>query len=138
MKRMLVIVGLLLMVLTACGGGDGVYASAYTASGDGTNELELNRTKNLRQNDDFNVVIKLNSHDSDVEVTATFFRPDGTQEGDALTAIAGENVGTVVIGLDWDTRPVDDEGEIPLWTEGTWEVVIEVDGEEVDRLSFTV
>lgn len=138
MKRMLVIVGLLLMmVLTACG-GDGVYDRAYTASGDGTNELELNRTRNFRQNDDFNVVIKLNSHDSDVEVTATFFRPDGTQEGNALTSIAAENVGTVVIGLDWDTRPVDDEGEIPLWTEGTWEVVIEVDGEEVERLSFTV
>ncbi len=138
MKRMLVIVGLLLMVLTACGGSEGVYNRAYVASGDGTNELELNRTKNLRQNDDFNVVIKLNAHDSDVEVTATFFRPDGTQEGDALTAVAGENVGTVVIGLDWDTRPVDDEGEIPLWTEGTWEVVIEVDGEEVERLNFTV
>lgn len=138
MKRMLVIVGLLLMVLTACGGSEGVYDRAYVASGDGTNELELNRTKNLRQNDDFNVVVKLNSHDSDVEVTATFFRPDGTQEGDALTAVAGENVGTVVIGLDWDTRPVDDEGEIPLWTEGTWEVVIEVDGEEVERLNFTV
>ena len=138
MKRLIVIVGLLLMVLTACGGSDGVYDRAYVASGDGTNELELNRTKNLRQNDDFNVVIKLNSHDSDVEVTATFFRPDGTQEGNALTAVASENVGTVVIGIDWDARPVDDEGEIPLWTEGTWEVVIEVDGEEVERLSFTV
>lgn len=138
MKRMLIIVGLLLMILTACGGSEGVYDRAYVASGEGTNELELNRTRNFRQNDDLNVVVKLGNHDSDVEVTATFFRPDGTQEGDALKVIASDNVGTVVLGLDWDLRPANEEGEIPLWAEGTWEIVIEVDGEEVEKLTLVI
>lgn len=132
MKRLILLLALVALGLTACSGG-GAYDRAYTASGDGRNELELSRTRQFRSNDDLNVVVKLNTHDSDVEVKVIFINSNSQQEGDPLVVVAGPNTGTVVLGLDWESKP---DGE--LWRSGSWEAVIEVDGEEVERLSFEV
>lgn len=132
MKQIVIVLILVAVALTACA-GDGIYDQAYTASGDGTNELELNKTEQFPRNEDLNVVVKLNSHDSDVEVVATFFDPDGDQVGDPLTVTADQNVGTVVLGLDWEGK-----GDEEFWEDGRWSVSIEVDGEEVDTLEFRV
>jgi hypothetical protein len=132
MKQIVIVLILVAVALTACT-SDGVYDQAYTASGDGTNELELNRTEQFPRNEDLNVVVKLNSHDSDVEVVATFFDPDGDQVGDPLSVTADQNVGTVVLGLDWEGK-----GDEEFWEDGRWRVQIDVDGEEVDTLEFRV
>lgn len=132
MKQIVIVLILAAVTLTACG-SDGIYDQAYTASGDGTNELELNKTEQFPRNEDLNVVVKLNSHDSDVEVVATFFDPEGQQVGDSLSVTADQNVGTVVLGLDWEGK-----GDEEFWEDGRWTVNIEVDGEEVDSLDFRV
>jgi hypothetical protein len=138
MKRLIFVMTLLLLVLTACGGG-GAYERAYVASGDGTNELELSQTEQFRSADDMNVVVKLNSHDSNVEVQAVFYNPDELPVGDPLTVTAGENVSTVVLGLDWETTTLRDENNQPaIWQPGSWSVEIFVDGEKVDTLDFRV
>lgn len=132
MKRMIFVVILLALALSACSGGE-VYKNAYTASGDGTNEIDLSKTKQFQKNADLNVVVKLNSHDSDVEVEATFIDPAGQQVGDTLKVTAAENVGTVVLGLDWEANPNQE-----LWNDGAWRVEIRIDGKEVETLDFAV
>lgn len=132
MKRLIFVLALFTLALSACSGG-GVYDQSYMASGDGTHMVDLNQTSQFPRNEDLNAVIKLNSHDSSVEVKATFFDPDSNQVGDPLVATADEDTGTVVLGLDWEAK---EDGE--FWDEGVWKAVIEVDGEEVDTLEFTV
>lgn len=132
MKKWIVVIVLLTLALAACS-SEGVYARAYTASGDGTREIDLSRTNSFQRNADLNVVVELNSHDSDVEVEVTFYNPDGNQVGDPLVATAASGVGTVVLGLDWEARPGGD-----LWPDGAWKAVVRIDGEEVETLDFSV
>ena len=141
MKQIVFLLGLLVMGLTACSGD--VYDVAYTARGDGTNFQALTQTELFQRTDDLNVVVKLGSHKDRVEVAATFFRPCDTQsedcettvvqEGETLRTTVGANVGTVVLGLDFESQP-----EVNEWISGTWRVEVEVDNEKVDELVFRI
>ena len=141
MKRLVFLFGLLVLGLTACGGD--VYDVAYTARGDSTNFLALTQTELFQRTDDLNVVVKLGSHKDRVEVAATFFRPCDTQsedcvstevqEGETLRTTVGANVGTVLLGLDYEAQP-----EVDEWITGTWRIEIEVDSEMVDELTFRI
>lgn len=141
MKRMVFLLGLMVLGLTACTGG--VYDVAYTARGDSTNYQALTQTELFQRTDDLNVVVKLGSHSDRVEVAATFYRPcdtlsevcesDRIQEGETLRTTVGSNVGTVLLGLDYEAQP-----EVEEWDTGSWRVEIEVDNEVVEELSFRI
>lgn len=141
MKQIVFLLGLLVMGLTACSGD--VYDVAYTARGDSTNFQALTQTELFQRTDDLNVVVKLGSHSDRVEVAATFYRPcddfaedcetNEVQEGETLRTTVGENVGSVVLGLDHESRPNEQE-----WITGTWRVEIEIDNEMVETLTFRV
>lgn len=141
MKRFVFLLAILVLGLTACGGD--VYDVAYTARGDSTNVQALTQTELFQRTDDLNVVVKLGSHSGSVEVAATFYRPCDTlsencetsrvQEGETLRTTARENVGTVLLGLDYEARP-----EVTEWNTGSWIVEIEIDGEVVEELSFRI
>ncbi len=135
MKRIL-IAALLLLILNAC--SSEVYSLAYTARGDSNNMVALTQTDLLQRTDDLNVVVKLNSHDDSVTVSATFYNPDDEQVGEVLTTTADPDVGVVVLGLDYESRPGEEDEEEDTWQLGTWRVDIEVDGEQVESLSFKI
>lgn len=120
----------LALLLAACGTGEMV-KSAHTAAGDGTRPSDLTRTQTFRHDDDLNVVIMLNSHRRELEVSAVFNAPaGGTYATDTLEA--DENVGEVVLGLDWEAQ----NGE--PWAAGEWNVEVLVDGDVEETLTFTV
>lgn len=121
----------LVLILSACGGG--VYQVSYTARGDGTEILSLTQTDQFQATDDLNVVVKFKSHNDPVEVSVKFLNPEGNQEGETLRATADREVGSVVLGLDWDARPEAEE-----WATGTWYAEVSVDGEQEARLRFRV
>lgn len=131
MKSRLLIGLLLILILSAC--SSEVYELSYMARGDSTNVFALSETDILLRTDDLNVVVRLGAHDDTVDVSATFFNPDGIQEGETLTVKAGKDVGTVVLGLDFEQRPSGED-----WFTGAWHVEIRIDGEKVDELEFRV
>ncbi len=120
----------LALLLAACGTGETV-KSAYTAAGDGTRPGDLTRTGTFRHDDDLNVVIRLNTHSRELEVSAVFNAPgDSTYATDPLAA--DSDVGEVVLGLDWEAQ----NGE--PWAAGEWTVEVVVDGDVEETLTFTV
>ncbi len=130
MKRILLGI-VLILILGACSGD--VYSVSYTARGDSTNFMGLTQTTLFQRTDDINVVIKLNEHDDDVEVSATFYNPSNEQEGETQSARANGETGVVVLGLDWETRPGERD-----WDSGDWHVEVRVDGELVEELEFRI
>ncbi|HLA43257.1 MAG TPA: hypothetical protein VJZ27_07470 [Aggregatilineales bacterium] len=122
---------LCIFLLSACSGG--VYDRAYTASGDGQSEDELSADEQFAPDDDLNVVIKLNRRDDSAHVMTRFIDPNGEllQE---IEADAAENVGTVVMGVDFEAKA----DQVNLWTAGRYTVEVLLDGEKVDTLFFRV
>ena len=131
MKRISLIAALLILVLSAC--SSGIYEVAYTARGDGTNIVGLNQTNQFQRTDDINIVVKVNSHDDPITVSASFFKPDGTQEGETLESRLESGTGSVALGLDFESRPSGED-----WETGSWRVQIRIDGELVDEKIFRV
>ena len=119
------------ILLTACGGE--VYARSYMASGDGLNETDLTADEQFSGTDDLNVVVKLNRHGETANIEARFIDPNGDVL-EAITAEAPEEVGTVVLGIDFEAR--DDQGN--EWLSGRYRVEIVIDDELVDTLFFRV
>jgi hypothetical protein len=120
-----------LILLAACSGQ--VFERAYIAAGDGQREQDLTADEQFTPTEDINVVIKLNRRDESVEVLARFIDPNG----DILEEIQAEapsNVGTVVLGLDYQARA--DVGN--EWLRGRYQVDILMDGETVQTLYFRV
>jgi hypothetical protein len=133
MKRILFAAFALLLplVLSSCGGG--AYELAYTARGDSTNILGLTLTNQFQATDDLNIVVKLKSHDEPVEVAVAFFNPTGAQEGETIKTTVDKEVGSIVLGLDWESRP----GGQP-WETGSWRAEVRVNGEKTEELIFRV
>ncbi|MCQ3930489.1 MAG: hypothetical protein DPW16_08500 [Chloroflexi bacterium] len=135
MKRavMMIVPLLVILSLSACSGD--VYSLAYTASGDGTNPNALvENSGQFLVTDDLNIVVRLNKHNDDVEVEARFYLPEDVPLGDPLKMTASKDVGTVVLGLDYETRP----DQTTDWPRGTYKVDIFVDGEKSETISFKV
>lgn len=120
-----------ILVLAACSGEP--YDHAYTASGDGVQEIDLKEDGQFSTTDDFNVVIKLNKHDENLEVVARFYDPnkDVLEE---VTAEAGHDIGTLIVGIDYQQRA----DQLNEWARGTYEVDILIDNKVVDTLFFKV
>ncbi|MCB9436400.1 MAG: hypothetical protein H6673_05315 [Anaerolineales bacterium] len=131
MKSRLLIGLLLILILSACSGD--VYELAYTARGDSANILALTNTDIFQRTDDLNVVVRLGSHNDTVDVSATFFDPDGNQEGETLTVKADKDTGMVILGLDFEQRPSGED-----WQLGLWRIEIRIDGEKVDDVEFRI
>ncbi|MFP4322334.1 MAG: hypothetical protein ACLFTK_07765 [Anaerolineales bacterium] len=125
-------IGLLFVgALAACSGD--VYERAYTASGDGNRERDLNQTEQFLGNDDLNVVIKLSRRGDPVIINTRFIDPNGDVL-EEITAEADSDIGTVVMGVDYEARQ-----DIPNeWLSGRYRVEVRVDGELVDTLFFRV
>lgn len=123
----------MLVFLSACSGG-GAYSLAYPASGNSGNLLGVTQSQSFRNSEDINIVVKLNNHDG-VTVEVQFLDPDKTQVGETLSVEADSDTGSVLLGLDYEQYA----GDLDLeWPTGTWTAVISIDGEEVDRITFTV
>lgn len=131
MKSRLLIGLLLILILSAC--SSDVYELAYTARGDSANVFALTEADILQRTDDLNVVVRLGAHDDTVDVSATFFGPDGLQEGETLTAKADKDTGVVILGLDFEQRPSGED-----WPLGLWHIELRIDGEKVDDIEFRV
>jgi hypothetical protein len=134
MKRafLLMIAVLMILGLTACSGE--AYNKAYTASGDSNNPNGLTENDGrFGATDDLNVIVKLNTHRSEVEVEARFFGPEDAPLGEPLMVTADKDVGTVLLGLDWESRP---DGQ--PWVAGSYKVEIYIDGKKVDTIRFGV
>lgn len=129
-------VSILVVLLSAC--GSGTYDVGYTARGDSTNILGLTESTQFRDNEDLNVVVRLTDHDG-VTVAARFIDPSGNQVGDVLETEVASDVGSVVLGLDFEQMNENsgEEDEI-RWQAGRWTVEISVDGESVDTLEFDI
>lgn len=135
MKRAALMIIPLLMVLSLSACSSEIYNLSYTASGDSTNPNALvDNSGQFLVTDDLNVVIRLNQHNDDVEVEARFFAPGDDPLGDPLKTTASKDVGTVVLGLDFETRP----DQTTDWPRGDYKVEIFVDGEKVETISFEV
>ncbi|PJF42149.1 MAG: hypothetical protein CUN55_10440 [Phototrophicales bacterium] len=131
-----IIAVLLIFTLSACSGD--VYNLAYTARGESTNILGLTQTEFFRNNEDLNVVVKLNEHDG-VTVGARFIDPKGEQVGNIVETKVSSDVGSVVLGLDYEQLNAGvAEDDIAFWRSGAWKVEILIDGEVVDTLEFDV
>ena len=132
MKRKLALLPLIVVLaalLTACSGAP--VREVYTASGDGTLPADLTKTTTFRGDDDLNVVVRLNAHNRDLLVSATFSGPGGeVYVTDPLEA--GVTVTEVVLGLDWEAQ-----GAV-FWAEGEWQVEIYVDNQIEKIVRFTV
>lgn len=120
----------LALLLTACG-TDELVKEAYTAAGDSTRPEDLTKSATLRADDDLNVVIVLNAHRRELEVSAVFTAPDGsTYPTDLLAAEA--KVGEVLLGLDWEAQ------NGVYWPDGEWRVEVLIDEEVEHTLTFNV
>ncbi len=133
MKRilpLLLAVGLVVpLLLTACSAKP--LKAVYTASGDGTRPEDLDKTTVFKPDDDLNVVITLNSHNSSLPVKAVFTAPDVLQyTTDELDM--DETAGVAVLGLDWEMQ------NNTLWTEGDWKADIYVNNALEDTVKFAV
>ena len=132
MKRApLWLIGLVVMVAVAACGVAPPLRSAYTAAGDGTRPQDLARTDVFRPDDDLNVVVELNPHSRTLGVSAIFIAPTGEQYA-TDTLEAGDTVGEVVLGLDWEAQ-----GTV-TWPPGDWQVDIYIDDTLEKTLHFTV
>ncbi|MBN1681189.1 MAG: hypothetical protein JW966_12960 [Anaerolineae bacterium] len=129
MKRLrLVVLAGVLLLLSAC--GSDYLHDAYTASGDGTRSDDLVKTAVFEPEDDLNVVVKLNAHSRTLPVHAVFASPGGeTYATDPVEA--GETVGEVLLGLDWEVQGIN-------WSPGAWTVEVYVDNEKETTLDFEV
>jgi hypothetical protein len=119
----------LAMLLTGCGSAP--VKDVYTAVGDGTKPAELQKTGTFADNDDLNVVVKLNTHNRTLNVSAIFTSPLG-DVFNTDTLEADETVGDVLLGLDWESR------NSVLWDAGKWTVDVYVDDAREKQLHFTV
>jgi hypothetical protein len=128
---------LTLFLLSACAGG-GAYSLAYPASGSSGNLLGVTQSESFRRNEDLNIVVKLNDHDG-VTVQVDFYEPGNDEADHSLEAEVDGDTGSVLLGLDFEqyVQQFPPEAEIE-WPTGTWTAVIFIDGEEVDRVDFTV
>ncbi|MBN1566199.1 MAG: hypothetical protein JXA10_20340 [Anaerolineae bacterium] len=125
----LVLVGLASLFLAACGAPP--VDSVYTAAGDGTKPADLTKTSVFKADDDLNIVVKLNAHNHELAIHAVFTAPSGeTYITDDLEA--GETVGEIVLGLDWEAQGG------TLWAEGEWSVAVFVDEDEKETATFRV
>jgi hypothetical protein len=131
MIRILVLLGLSMLLLAACGGK--TFDRAYMASGEGLRESELSPDEQFTGADDLNVVVKLNRHSDDANVEVVFTDPNGDVM-ERIEAVAPSTVGTVVLGLDYERR--DDVGN--QWLIGRYRVEVFVDEELVETLFFRV
>ena len=132
MKRAsLWLIGLIAMAAVAACGVSPPLRSAYTASGDGTRPQDLARTTVFRADDDLNVVVELNTHSRALDVSAIFIAPTGEQYA-TDTLEAGDTVGTVVLGLDWEAQ-----GTV-TWPPGEWRVDVYIDDTLEKTLYFMV
>lgn len=120
----------LTLLLTACG-TDNMVSDAYTAAGDGTRPQDVTKTAVLSYDDDLNIVIVLNSHRRELEVSAIFTAPDGSTYG-TDTIEADKNVSKVLLGLDWEAQ------NGVYWVDGEWKVDVMVDDDVEKTLTFTV
>lgn len=119
----------LVLLLTACSAMP--VNSVYTAVGDGTKPAELQKTSTFTDSDDLNIVVKLNTHNRTLNVSAIFTSPLGdVYNTDTLEA--DETVGEVLLGLDWEAR-----GSVP-WDAGKWTVDVYIDEAREKQLHFTV
>lgn len=132
MKRHLWLWGCSLLFLAACSGGQ-PFDRAYIAAGDGQREQDLTADEQFTSTEDINVVIKLKKRDDSVHVAAEFIDPNGDTL-ETIEADAPDNVGTVVLGLDYQARA--DVGN--EWRDGRYEVKIRIDQETVATLYFRV
>jgi hypothetical protein len=131
MKRLLPLILVVLLALTAC--GSDLIKSVYTASGDSGDPDELSKTKTsvFRPNDDLNVVINLGAHRSSRDFHAVFNAPDGSVYAtEAVTA--DETTSAVVLGLDWATR------NGTMWPTGVWSVDLFVGDKKEKTVEFSV
>jgi hypothetical protein len=119
--------------LAACTGD--VYQRAYIAAGDGTAEKDLTADEQFTPTEDINVVIKLGRRDETLSVQTRFIDPNGDVLED-IEAEAPSRVGTVVMGLDYQSR--DDVAQGGGWRTGRYKVEIRLDNELVDTLYFRV
>jgi len=129
MTRAAVLLGILMLILTACS-GDAV-AEVYTAAGDATDPGELTATTRFAADDDLNVVVRLNPHTRSVALRAVFLGPDGTQIA-TDTLEAEPTVGEVLLGLDWEVLGSGD------WPAGDWQVEVYADDARFSTLDFAV
>ncbi len=127
--HLLLLAAVLITLLAAC--SSELVKDVYTAAGDGTQPADLTKTTTFRGDDDLNVVVRLNAHNRELEVSATFTGPAGdVYATDPLEA--DEAVGEVLLGLDWEAQ-----GAV-LWTPGEWRVDVYVDNKLEKTVHFTV
>jgi|GEM_PF-6110940 len=119
------------VLLAACSGE--AYDRAYTASGDGMREVELTADEQFTPTEDLNLVVKLNRRDGEVDVRARFIDPNGDLL-EEVSAEADEDVGTVVLGLDFQSR----NDQVNQWLSGRYTIELFLDDEQVDTLFFRV
>jgi hypothetical protein len=133
MKKIFLILPFLLIVtlLSAC--RQEAFARAYIAAGDGTREQDLTPDEQFTPSEDFNVVVKLHRRAKTVEVLARFIDPNGDLLEEIRTD-APDNVGTVVLGVDYQAR----RDTVNTWLRGRYTVELFVDGEQVETLYFRV
>jgi len=127
----LTLFSLILLLLAGCSGN--VYARAYTASGEGANETELAPDEQFNTTEDLNVVVKLNRRKENVQVVARFIDPN-EEVLEEITANAAKDVGTVVLGVDYQGR----SDQINQWLRGRYRVEILIDDTQVDTLFFRI
>jgi len=132
MKRAsLGLMGLIVVIVVAACGVTDPLRSAYTAAGDGTRPQDLTRADVFQADDDLNVVVELNSHSRTLDISAIFIAPTGEQYA-TDTLEAGDTVGEVVLGLDWEAQ-----GTVG-WPPGEWQVDVYIDDTLEKTLHFTV
>ena len=131
LRTLLVLFGLSVCLLTACGGD--TFERAYMASGEGVREAELSPDEQFNGTDDLNVVVKLNRHSEDAKVEVVFNDPNG-EVLERIETVAPDTVGTVVLGVDYERRS--DTGN--QWLIGRYRVEVFVDDELVETLFFRV
>ena len=129
--RMLLMLAVGALLLAACGGD--TFERAYTASGEGLRESELSPDEQFTGDDDLNVVVKLNRHGEDVNVEAVFYDPNG-EVLERIETIATDEIGTVVLGIDYDLR----DDQVNRWITGRYRVEVFLDDELMETLFFRV
>ncbi len=101
----------------------------YTAAGDSYYADQLTRTTTFAQDDDLNVVFRVQNTTESLSVAGVFCPPSGSYlDAGADSFDAG---GPYLLGLDWEYLS-------ELWEPGAWFVEIYVDGALELSLGFTV
>lgn len=121
----------LTLLLVACSSEP--FDRAYIAAGDGSREVDLVADEQFTPTEDFNVVVKLNRRNDPVDLLARFIDPNGDLL-EEITATADTEIGTVVLGVDYQSR----SDQVNQWLRGRYRVEVFVDGEQVETLFFRV